>query len=96
MIKNNALEGDDVKKAVRLADKLKTDFDKAAKSKKERLSEQISITRDKNLKQKEQAEQALNDIKRQEREKIKYFNSKAKDRDSAVREMKEAIQEDLE
>ena len=96
MIKNNALEGDDVKKAVRLADKLKTDFDKAAKSKKEKLSEQISITRDKNLKQKEQAEQALNDIKRQEREKIKYFNSKAKDRDSAVREMKEAIQEDLE
>lgn len=36
------------------------------------------------------------DIKRQEREKIKYFNSKAKDRDSAVRELKEAIQEDLE
>lgn len=53
MIKHNALEGDDVKKAVRLADKLRSDFQRSEKAKKDKMQDQISTLREKNLKQKE-------------------------------------------
>lgn len=53
MIKHNALEGDDVKKAVRLADKLRLDFQRSEKAKKDKMQDQISTLREKNLKQKE-------------------------------------------
>ena len=36
-IKYNALEGDDVKKAVRLADKLRQDFQRSEKAKKDKM-----------------------------------------------------------
>lgn len=90
------VSGSGLVKAVTLTDKLVKKNNTSYKNKKEELETKVQRLQDENFKKESAVSSNKVDLRRQDREKIKYFNTKAKQRDNSVREIKSAIAEDLE
>lgn len=90
------VSGSGLVKAVTLTDKLVKKGNTSYKNKKEELETKVQKLQDETFKKESAVSSNKVDLRRQDREKIKYFNTKAKQRDNSVREIKSAIAEDLE
>lgn len=90
------VSGTGLVKAVTLTEKLVKDNNSSVKNRKDALEWQVQKLQENNEKREGTVQINKVDLKKQDKEKIKYFNTKAKNRDNSVREIKSAIAEDIE